>query len=155
MTGELNGKEKEVLALGHNFNLMNRTINNKTLTVDIEKTCRTARILESKKDNTLNTLSSQNKIFAKPQFEVPRIIPKKGSDQLEQQLSKIRYIILRNFKQNHVGGNVFDKRLCRTAKKIVRTKDIAIKKADKGGALVVMTREVYINKVNEHNYHQS
>ena len=42
------------------------------------------------------------------------------------------------------------RRPCRTAKQIARNKDIVIKKADKGGALVVMTREVYIYKVKEY-----
>ena len=43
LTGELNENEKEVLALGHNFTLMNDNINNKTLTVDIENACIIAR----------------------------------------------------------------------------------------------------------------
>ena len=53
MTGKLNENEKEILALGHNFTLLNNNINIKTLTVNIEKACITARMLESKKDNSL------------------------------------------------------------------------------------------------------
>ena len=54
MTGKLNENEKEILALGHNFTLLNNNINIKTLTVDIEKACITARMLESRRGSRLD-----------------------------------------------------------------------------------------------------
>ena len=62
----------------------------------VKKTCISVRILDVKFNNdnnlTLNTTRAGYKnVFKRPPFEISHSIPKKGSEELEMQLSSLKH----------------------------------------------------------------
>ena len=81
---------------------------------------------------------------------MPRIIPKKDDINFESELSHLKHLTLELFNK---ARNLFATKTeleVRQVFKSIKSKDVIIIRADKGGTLVILTKEQYDIKINEH-----